>query len=350
VPPGLFKSTRVGKSRQRGDEQTPRAIETSPKTSTTVTRTYAPFPSLYNHYPPQSKASDSVTMYEPYENTNHSGYPYEPSPRNPASSTMPDHDRNSLPPIQGYDTAHGATAPSPVPSYPPINDERQSSAHATTGSLAHKPSNSTMPSISAHSTSHRPPLHQQSTAVYPNHTQSHRSPSPSPAALSVPRADDTYPDRLSGDVYMDRSSSGLYLPSDSPPTCTDRPIHSPSTGYAYTVVGTAGEISTLDSPTRHYPSIDSGSSYRQEIQIPGSQPGSPSCALPSLRVDPFPPSYELASAVELSNVEGRRGSIGPDRDLAPIYALTRPHPYRRDPLDDQTLRLLTPRSSQTMYP
>jgi hypothetical protein len=344
VPPGLFKSTRVGKSRQRGDEQTPRATETSPKTSTTVTRTYAPFPSLYNHYPPQSKASDSVTMYEPYENRNHSGYSYEHSPRNSASSTIQDHDRNSLPPIQGYSgTVHGATASSPVLSYPPINNVRQSSVQATTGSLAHTQgaSNPTTSSISAHSTSHRPPLHHQSTAVYPIPTQSHSS--PSPTALSVPHADDSYPDRPSGDGYMDRSSPVLYLPAESPPTYADRPMQGPSTTYAYPVVGTVAEIAALDPPTRHYPSIDSGSLYRQEIQMPDLQPGSPSCALPPLRVDSVPPSYELVLAVDPS--EGRRGGIGPDRDLAPIYALTRPHPYRRDPLDDKALRLLTPRSS-----
>jgi hypothetical protein len=44
--------------------------------------------------------------------------------------------------------------------------------------------------------------------------------------------------------------------------------------------------------------------------------------------------------------ESRRGSIGPTRvDLAPLHALQRSHPYRRDPIDDKALRLLGPRSS-----
>ncbi|KAF5380364.1 hypothetical protein D9615_004733 [Tricholomella constricta] len=52
-------------------------------------------------------------------------------------------------------------------------------------------------------------------------------------------------------------------------------------------------------------------------------------------------SYELASH-DGSDSEGRRDSLGPERvlALAPIHALERRHPYRRDPLDDKTLRLL----------
>jgi hypothetical protein len=44
--------------------------------------------------------------------------------------------------------------------------------------------------------------------------------------------------------------------------------------------------------------------------------------------------------------ENRRGSIGPSRvDLAPLHALQRSHPYRRDPVDEGVLRMLGPRSS-----
>jgi len=50
------------------------------------------------------------------------------------------------------------------------------------------------------------------------------------------------------------------------------------------------------------------------------------------------PSYELYSQPQL----GRRSSIGPERDLASIHALTRRHPYRRDPSDDSALRRLPP--------
>ncbi|TFK44295.1 Gti1/Pac2 family-domain-containing protein, partial [Crucibulum laeve] len=44
VPDGHFKSTRVGKNRSKSDEQNTRSGETS-KPASTVTRTYAPFPS-----------------------------------------------------------------------------------------------------------------------------------------------------------------------------------------------------------------------------------------------------------------------------------------------------------------
>ena len=41
--------------------------------------------------------------------------------------------------------------------------------------------------------------------------------------------------------------------------------------------------------------------------------------------------------------KGRKPTVGPNRHLAPLQSLTRPCPYRRDSLDDKTLRLLRPR-------
>ncbi|KAF9462456.1 Gti1/Pac2 family-domain-containing protein [Collybia nuda] len=76
-PPGLFKSTRVGKGRGKTDEPSAQTSDTLSKPPTTVTRTYAPFPTLHNRYPSQSEsppASESVMMYEPYENTTYAGY------------------------------------------------------------------------------------------------------------------------------------------------------------------------------------------------------------------------------------------------------------------------------------
>jgi hypothetical protein len=326
VPPGLFKSTRVGKHRGRGDEQMQRVNETSTRSSTTVVRTYAPFPSLHNHYPPQSKASESVMMYEPYENANLSGYSYahDPSPCYSAVVSAPDHDR---PPTQSYpDTIHDATTPSPPLGYQPISHPIQSNVHPVAGSLTYTQGGSTpTTSISTHQTAHRPSLSHQSSAAYSVPPQSRRS--PSPAALNVTHADDT----------IDRPS-GFYFPSESPPTYTDRPLHGPSATHSY-----PPDISSQDHSTRHGISTDSGPPYRHDFHISASQSSPPH--LPPIRIDPFPPSYELLATTETNHPEGRRGSIGPDRDLAPMHALTRPHPYRRDPQDDKTLRLLTPRSS-----
>lgn len=330
VPPGLFKSTRVGKHRGRGDEQTPRTSEASTRTSATVTRTYAPFPSLHNHYSLQSKSSESVMMYEPYENANSPGYSYahDPSPRYSAAASAPDHDRNSLPPIRSYfDAGHGVAAPSSAQGHPTSSHSRQSTVNPVTDSPAHSQGESkpTTPCISAHPTSHRPALNHQSTAAYSGPTQSRRS--PSPAAFT--HADDTYTDR----------STSFYFPSESPPRYTDWPTHGPSTTYSH-----SPDVGSPDQP-RLGNSTDSGPPNRHEYHMSTSQPNPPHCPLPPLRIDPFPPSYELLPTTEPSHLEGRRGSIGPDRDLAPIYTLTRPHPYRRNPLDDRALRLLSPRTS-----
>ena len=317
MPHGLFKSTRVGKHRGKGDEQSPRVNETSTRTSTNVTRTYAPFPSLYPHYPAQSKTSESVTMYEPYENANLSGgsYGHDPSPRYSAAASVADHDRNSLPQIQGYfDHAHAESSLS----YSSISHSTPSLAHLVVDSL-----NDTSSGISAHPTSHPPSLN--SHPPYPVHTQSRRS--SSPTTLNTPHADEAY-------------SDSFYFPSESPPRYTDRPMHGPSTTYAY-----SPDTSSPVQSTRGVPNPNSGptQAYRQEVHMPTSPSQRP---LPPLRIDPCPPSYELLSASESSQGEGRaRGHTGRNRDLAPMHALTRPHPYRRDPLDDKTLRLLTPRSS-----
>jgi Gti1/Pac2 family transcription factor len=304
----------------------PRINMASTRTSTTVTRTYAPFPTIYSQYPPQSKASESVLMYEPYENTNLSGsYAHDPSPRYTATAPGPDphDDRSSLPPIQSYfDATHGVSAPSAAMGYPPISSPIQIK-YPVTDSLEHpqRVSNPTTPCISAHPASDRPSQNQQ-TPAYPVPTRLRSSPSPPPP--NIPHTTNTYVER----------SSGYYFPAESPPTYTDGLTHHPSPAYGY----------PPQRSTRHGPSTDSDQPYRHESDSPSSQP-SPSHRPPPLRVDPFPPSYDLLPTTEPSQVEGRRGSIGPDRDLAPIYALTRPHPYRRDPLDDKTLRLLTPRSS-----
>ncbi|TRM70213.1 Gti1/Pac2 family-domain-containing protein [Schizophyllum amplum] len=63
VPDGLFKSTRVGKSRSKTDDA-------HPKASTTVHRTYAAFPSPHSSLPvSQGEASGSggVRMFQPYQ-------------------------------------------------------------------------------------------------------------------------------------------------------------------------------------------------------------------------------------------------------------------------------------------
>lgn len=65
--------------------------------------------------------------------------------------------------------------------------------------------------------------------------------------------------------------------------------------------------------------------------------------LPHLRMSddlPFPPP-ELSP----SGSEEGDGGVGPRRSLAPLHSLIRPQPYRREPLDERTLRLLKSRST-----
>ncbi|KAJ7887673.1 hypothetical protein B0H14DRAFT_3721535 [Mycena olivaceomarginata] len=77
----------------------------------------------------------------------------------------------------------------------------------------------------------------------------------------------------------------------------------------------------------------------------GFESGSSTQSLPRLLMPVEPTPFDL-----ISDSDERRGEIGPCRDLAPLNSLTRSHPYRRDPMDDKTLRLLGPRQSLTRDP
>lgn len=332
-PPGLFKSTRVGKGRGKPDEQVAQTSDASSKPPTTLTRTYAPFPTLHNRYPSQSEsppASESVMMYEPYENLAYTSYANSDgrSPRY-ASPPPPQHHQSVSPispPQPSHFTQYSHTT-TPATSY----SLQTSTFHpmpstSTQVQRRRSPVIANMPTPSA---SYELPSHHQPPSIYSAMPQVPRSQSP-----TYPTGPPIQP------VYTDVPPR-LYSPKNIPPVHPIDRMQAPASSYAYSDPNS--QYIPPDHPETLPPLHTTLSNYADLI---------PSVSVPIYGAqqlvrpisDHVHPSYELLPGDPRTS-EGRRGSIGPDRDLAPIYALTRAHPYRRDPLDDKTLRLLTPRSS-----
>jgi hypothetical protein len=336
-PPGLFKSTRVGKGRGRPDEQSAQANDSSSsKPPTTVTRTYAPFPTLHNRYPSQSEsppASESVMMYEPYENMSFAGYANSDGPSPRYSSPPPPHHHTPVSSISPPQSSHIAQY-GPVPLTAPYRVTNQPSStfhHIHNSSVpTHRKLSPIMPSVSPAPASYELSPHNQQPSIYSPIPQMHRSLSPkSPTGTSV---QPVYTDGLSR-LYSPKHAPASY-PHGRVPSSYSYP--GPSTNPPFIPPDHQERLPPLHTTLPDYIEYNAPASASvYGVQSPFARPIS----------DLNTPSYELLSSRDPRNPEVRRGSIGPDRDLAPIYSLTRAHPYRRDPLDDKTLRLLTPRSS-----
>lgn len=119
----------------------------------------------------------------------------------------------------------------------------------------------------------------------------------------------------------------------------------PRTGsphYAYT----SDDSSAYNSPQSYspYPSQQQEPLPQLNIEtVTERHPPLPPLDIPSQL---YPGSTDLTPATTSPTLtaETCRSSVGPSRALAPLTALARPHPYRRDALDDRALRLLAPRS------
>lgn len=355
VPDGLFKSTRVGKSRGKADEQAGRSSDVL-KPSTTVTRTYAAFPSPYPGSNPgligSSPSMQPVLMYEPYQSSHTPGYgPSDlPSPQYSASSPLYPPQR-SLPPIR---EPTRRTAEHPERSIP--SPQQQYSDYNRVGSRLG--SMSINPSHKAHRSAHGypsvlPPLHSE----YDHHHSVYGSPNVlphphSPQAWYASPVQDFNHDLPHMDSHSDAQAS-YTLRSSYPPS--DHSTMGSSNPYPHST-----DMSNLPPPA-----VDLQSHLHPQMrghpQAP-TRPRSPlsrdprslyansdprQTSLPPLMIPEhsYPSPLDLQPANDTPHSDARRGSIGPCRDLAPLNALTRAHPYRRDPVDDRTLRLLGPRSS-----
>ncbi|KAF8070791.1 hypothetical protein FPV67DRAFT_1043351 [Lyophyllum atratum] len=155
-----------------------------------------------------------------------------------------------------------------------------------------------------------------------------------------------------------------YLPPPLPYVGVDNPRASSSSTMPPNQLPTSPTWSRVPSigpyPSQAIPrGISSPYGYSEPYSLPPVSTVYDEHQFPSLRSTPEPSSralydnpyahaalpreasYELASR-DGNDLDRRRGSLASERELAlaPIHALERRHPYRRDPVDDEALRLL----------
>ncbi|KDR75102.1 hypothetical protein GALMADRAFT_122689 [Galerina marginata CBS 339.88] len=317
VPDGMFKSTRVGKSRNKTDDSN---RSDAARAATTVPRTYAPFPTPYQYQAQSGSPSMTpVLMHEPYQTSRQPEqlqspvYEQSPSPVSPQSQVAyvsnhgPYSSLSSSSPSymdQGY-----SMSPTSVPQ--PVPLPSHGSRSYTIPSMRVADDQSHFSSRGSPSSWDNPTTLYQRPRYYPN--EHARSASPYASASSYISADN--PSAMSPHAYnspmptpqaSNNNGNNLYSPSYS--------LHSALTLPPPTADSRAYALSPLQIPDR-LPSQSSSYTHPQSFHM---QPS---------------PNSDLAMEED---------DMSHEASLAPLDILRRPRPvmFRRDPSDEKTLRLL----------
>jgi hypothetical protein len=332
VPEGTFQSTRVGKTR-KGDDSRSRS-DVLKATNSTVTRTYAPFPTAYPSQP-SHYANSPQSSYSQLDDSYRSGLGQSSQQFRPPTSDIPQysipppppppsHTLPPLPPLRpSYEDDYKFRRPSlpilPQSEHSPLFYDRRSSVDYSTSTIPPLARSRTDASLKPFADYHSPNGHGPSPAFGASTSLTNHS----PPSSGVPRA--------SEDFYSTRPCSYNLRASRSPPLSPSSHIRPPSTVGNFQPVSRVPDDDCKESaysPPDHSASFPSPHSTSQVSLPPPAQ---------LFRSDP-PPQYEVASSADAN-------SIGPQRvGLAPLHSLQRSHPYKRDPMDDRALRLLGPRS------
>ncbi|KAG5221365.1 Gti1/Pac2 family-domain-containing protein [Salix suchowensis] len=203
------------------------------------------------------------------------------------------------------------------------------------------------PALSERSWSSTSSTHRNSDAYY---SDDPNSPEGSYRSLAPPHSHTSQPPSQPQSVYS----------ADSPRTPVD--AHQPLPPWPVTL-GTEINRSDVRAPysSRHYvtersytyfppTAVESHPSVPRTHSPHDHRPASTNSAFATHAVPQIvvpEATYDAPSPTSSIESDERRGSVGPSRrvDLAPLHALQRSHPYRRDPVDDRALRRLGPRSS-----
>ncbi|KAF9236366.1 Gti1/Pac2 family-domain-containing protein [Melanogaster broomeanus] len=326
VPEGTFQSTRVNKNR-KGDDKGARSDVLKAPTSS-VTRTYAPFPAAYPAQPsPYSGPSASALAQEPYRLPLHSS-PTQHSSEDPAYSVpapLPPLGALNLPLLrwEGEDIEYKFRRPSlpGIPDYQPSAFDRRASMDYSSSPL--DPSDTSngdrRSTLGRHS-----PVEQYSSISTPSPITRHDVGLP-PSGSSTPSdqgsessARNTLPCTYAN---SSREPSGSQSTFGRPSSAigTFQPIPKSSDREANSYTYSPHTASTL------YPSPHDVSQFSlpPPTQLYRSE-------LPSQLYEVISPEHSITG-------------VGSSR-LAPLHSLQRKQPYHRDPIDDKALRLLGPRS------
>lgn len=304
VPEGMFKSTRLSKIRSSSKLDEPaRSNDSALREAVVPARTYAAFPAPPYPLPVQSQnGSQPIQMYEPYAQYPHSRSPEQTyaattAPRQvPLPTRTPYQNGNRVVPQSEY----GQQDPSRYLSSPRV-------IAAPPAPLFVVPSQSYPSPVS-----YTPAPPDTNTAVYNTPQISPSQPSPTWYDPETYAQSASYPSPRP--EYVEQS---YHSPS---------PIRPPNSAPGY---------------PSHY-SIDGTVAFSSEPSLMAQEAVAYHSVYGS-RGTYSSYSDDGAASPTDSSASGRSGEIGPHRDLAPLHALKRKHPYRRDPEDDKFLRLLETR-------
>ncbi|KAG7098302.1 hypothetical protein E1B28_000263 [Marasmius oreades] len=353
VPEGHFKSTRVKKGGSRAEEPI-----SPPSKDSTPGRVFAPFLDAASGTSQRnSHSSQTVQMYQPYPSPYSSSYPLPPEQKSSAPVSVARFSQITPVPT-AVPSNYSSGAESPV-------EPQQSSLRLAIPTTLYNQSqpletHSVAPSIynatrsPIHTSPHSPPwypdYHQKSSEVFEHHAHHHplrHYHSSSPKAGESPSSPYTLP-------------QPPYLPLNYHSPSPIRPISSSNLAaspYSHTgptpIVDSYGPSSSpVETPHPMYPAALAGpgelnyssrpctSHFREHVTYTGMTSVSP------VSSGSGHSAYSMAEGGGGSHVQSiyedieRDSDLGPDRGLAPLGVLKRPHPYRRHPGDDKTLKLL----------
>ncbi|KAF8629892.1 hypothetical protein AX15_003248 [Amanita polypyramis BW_CC] len=318
VPNGAFKSTRSTKSRNKPEEFGQSRDKLKP-TSAGI-RAYAPFPgpALYpashlNQSNPVSHQDHALSSYPEQLAYSH----YYPTPAQLNHFSVNSGSFNQMSRTQSHEDAHySPSVPTSQASYiHEASPKHEIYIKTVESSYVPEPRNT-----------HAPYTH----ARHPHEVQqAHQG----PAYVRVPSTAEPIVSPLPPSSYSRAYESHSYTFPNTLSTSTEE-----NSNYMFSL--SESMVSAGKQPPAHPWVLHSHSESYLDMDPPEKSPNLP----PLHSVEGIQDSvYTLASPTEaLIPGEGRRRTVGSNRDLAPLHSLTRPCPYRREPLDDKTLRLLRP--------
>ncbi|KAK7043223.1 hypothetical protein VNI00_008577 [Paramarasmius palmivorus] len=388
VPEGHFKSTRIKKGANKMDEANSHPVEGgSHSSSSGSSRMFAPFPAPISPTQNNSSTLQSIHMFQPYPSASQSNS-YQPALRASEPSTpytaaaasrrsqhyhTPESALSSTTPIPN--SSHPASWTPPPPREPrtgsndqslrltiPSSSYTPSTTHATATSPVYQPS----PSQASPHVSHHP-------AWYPYPKSQHEGfettqPPKNYQSGSPDVHHNTYPESHSSRSYLPPNyhapspvrPMSSQLPSDTVPSTPIVASDSTYSAPAQRAVFPPMQAHPLNDLTSRYtPRPATG--FAQPLPVPLSYPevecvspvssasGSGGSSVYAAQIG-HAHNYNYLDTAQQPTFDHppseRGGEIGPQRDLAPLTHLQRPHPYRRHPGDDKTLRLLAGRGSE----
>lgn len=320
IPDGMFKSTRVGKSRTKTDDGN---RSDAARAATAVPRTYAPFLTPYQYQAQNGSPSMTpVLMHEPYRTSRVE----EPSPSPDSFQDQGNYGIHQRPYSTLNNTSTSAStsastsyadrvySPIPLTASQPSNDL---SRYSVPGMRFGDRQTRTSPRSS-------PPWEESGDSYYPRsryqdgqrHEITPQYPTSSPSSCMAPVEYHSHP-VTSPQAYM---SPGTPLPHLS--TNDGSRVYLPSSNSLY---------SALTLPSQNN---DAHESYTlSPLQIPGRMHSN---------------VYSPSRSSEMQQIHGEElppEDADHEGSLAPLDVLRRPSRFRRDPMDEKTLRLLREKRS-----